>query len=38
MKCWNTMPMPAAIASVGEVKETGEPSTTISPSSAGCTP
>src|SRR6185437_14383529 len=35
MKCWCTMPTPAAIASLGELKLTGVPSTTISPSS-GC--
>jgi len=29
MKCWKTMPMPAAIASDGEWKDTSRPSTSI---------
>ncbi len=33
MKCWCTMPIPAAIASPGPAKVTGVPSTTISPAS-----
>ena len=38
MKCWCTMPMPAAIASPGEEKPTGRPSTAIVPSSGFCMP
>ena len=34
MKCWWTMPMPAAIASPGPVKCWTSPSSSISPSSA----
>ena len=35
MKCWCTMPMPAAMASFGESELVGFPSSRISPSS-GC--
>jgi len=38
MKCWWTMPMPAAMASPGELKVTGFPSTTISPSDGASSP
>ncbi len=38
MKCWCTMPMPAAIASAGEEKLTGRPSTSMLPSSGFCMP
>jgi len=38
MKCWCTMPMPAAIASEGEEKTIGLPSIQISPSSGRCMP
>ena len=34
MKCWCTMPIPAAIASPGPVKFWTTPSSSISPSSA----
>ncbi len=33
MKCWWTIPIPAAIASPGSLKTTGFPSMRISPSS-----
>ena len=38
MKCWCTMPMPAAIASFGEWKLAGLPSMRISPSSGWVSP
>ena len=38
MKCWWTMPMPAAIASPGEEKVTGRPSIAMVPSSGFCMP
>ncbi len=38
MKCWWTMPMPAAMASAGLWNETSWPSTTIVPSSGFCMP
>jgi hypothetical protein len=38
MKCWCTMPIPAAIASAGLRKVTGEPSSRIVPSSGRCMP
>ena len=38
MKCWWTMPMPAAMASRGEVNVRATPSTRISPSSAWYSP
>ena len=38
MKCWNTMPMPSAMASVGEPNETSLPLTVSVPSSGFCTP
>ena len=38
MKCWCTMPMPAAIASLGEWNVTGSPSTRISPSVGSSSP
>jgi hypothetical protein len=38
MKCWCTMPMPAAIASPGSAKRTARPSTSIVPSSGRCMP
>src|SRR4051812_14002561 len=38
MKCWCTMPMPAAIASLGLRKCTSRPSTRMCPSSGRCIP
>ena len=38
MKCWWTMPMPAAMASFGERNATGSPLTDMVPSSGGCIP
>src|SRR3954468_22847993 len=38
MKCWWTMPMPAAIAAVGVLNTTGRPSSRIVPSSGWCMP
>ena len=38
MKCWNTMPIPAAIASRGVWKSTSSPLTRIVPSSGRCAP
>ena len=38
MKCWCTMPMPAAMASAGEPKTTVRPSTSMVPSSGLCIP
>ncbi|CAB4591482.1 unannotated protein [freshwater metagenome] len=38
MKCWCTMPMPLAMASVGERKVRVEPFTTMVPSSGWCIP
>ncbi len=38
MKCWCTMPMPAPIASLGELNTTGSPSITIWPSSGPISP
>ena len=38
MKCWCTMPMPAAIASRGEPNLAGSPSIRISPSSGWVSP
>src|SRR6266540_5428740 len=38
MKCWCTMPIPAAMACCGAVKCTGCPSTLVSPSSGRCIP
>src|SRR5262249_17342341 len=38
MKCWCTMPMPAAIASDGEPSRAGSPSMRISPSSGWVSP
>ncbi|CAM5608358.1 hypothetical protein STENM223S_09524 [Streptomyces tendae] len=38
MKCWWTMPMPRAMASAGEEKETFSPSTAMVPSSGFCMP
>ena len=38
MKCWNTMPMPALIASVGLRRVSVWPFTAMVPSSGCCTP
>ena len=38
MKCWCTMPMPAAMASPGPRNVTGSSSTRISPSSGAYSP
>ncbi len=38
MKCWNTMPTPAAIASAGDESATCWPLTSIVPESGFCTP
>ena len=38
MKCWCTMPMPAAMASVGDLKCTSAPFTVMVPSSGWCIP
>ena len=38
MKCWNTMPTPALIASFGDENETSSPLMRIVPSSGFCTP
>ena len=38
MKCWCTMPMPAATASPGPLNVTGSPSMRICPSSGACIP
>ncbi len=38
MKCWKTIPMPAAMASAGVLNETCCPSTRMVPSSGFCTP
>ena len=38
MKCWCTMPIPAAIESLGDLNVTGSPSTRISPSVGSSSP
>ena len=38
MKCWCTMPMPALIASDGDLKRTCSPFTSMVPSSGLCIP